>query len=79
MGTFSDSRGTMEKLEPSSTDITTERAHPIMLLIVVALLVVMALAGFVAVVAASPERGASIPRPVRVSDRMTKLRDRIEP
>lgn len=50
-----------------------------MLLIVVALLVVMGLAGLVAAVAAAPERGQSILRPVRVSDRVTRLRDRLEP
>lgn len=49
-----------------------------MLLIVVSLLIVVALAGLVAV-AAAPERGRPIPQPVRLSDRMTKLRNRIQP
>lgn len=50
-----------------------------MLLIVVALLVVMALAGLVAAVAANPEDGSAGPRAIRVSERVSKLRDSIEP
>lgn len=58
---------------------TPESPHPIMLLIVVALLVVMALAGLVAAVAAPIDHGRAQPLAVRVSDRLSKLRDRIEP
>ncbi|MGI8700753.1 MAG: hypothetical protein ACR2JU_06030 [Nocardioidaceae bacterium] len=50
-----------------------------MLLFVAALIVVMALAGLVAAVAASSEHDSAAPRAIRVSDRMSKLRDRIEP
>lgn len=65
--------------DPAQHLVDTGKLAPLMLLIVVALLFVMGLAGLVAAVAAAPERGQSTPRPVRVSDRVTRLRDRLEP
>lgn len=50
-----------------------------MLLIVFAILVVMALAGLVAAVAANPEHGSGGPRAIRVPEQVSKLRNRIEP
>jgi hypothetical protein len=50
-----------------------------MLLIIVALVVVMALAGLVTAFAAYPDRGEPIPHAPRLSDQMNKLRDRIDP
>lgn len=50
-----------------------------MLLIVFALLVVMALAGLVAAVAANSDEGSAHPRAIRVPERVSKLRNRIEP
>ncbi len=50
-----------------------------MFFILVVLMLVMALAGLVTAYAAYPHRGQPIPHAVRLSDRMTKLRDRIEP
>ncbi len=50
-----------------------------MFFIVVALMLVMALAGLVTAFVAYPHRGQPIPHAVRISDRMTRLRDRIEP
>jgi hypothetical protein len=50
-----------------------------MLFILVALLVVMALAGLVAAFVAYPDRGEPIPHAAWLSDQMAKLRDRIEP
>jgi hypothetical protein len=50
-----------------------------MFLIVVALVVVMALAALVATFAAFPDRGQPIPHAPRLSDRMNKIRDRIDP
>jgi hypothetical protein len=50
-----------------------------MLLILVALLVVMALAGLVTVFAAYPERGERIPNAPRLTDQLNKLRDRMHP
>jgi hypothetical protein len=50
-----------------------------MFFIVVALMLVMALAGLVTAYVAYPHRGQPIPHAVRLSERMTKIRDRIEP
>ena len=50
-----------------------------MLLIIVAMVVVMALAGLVAAFVAYPERGEPIPHAAWLSEQMTRLRDRIEP
>lgn len=50
-----------------------------MVFIVVAIVLVMALAGLVAVYVAFPERGEPIPHAAWLSDRMTRLRDRIDP
>jgi hypothetical protein len=47
-----------------------------MLLIIVAMVVVMALAGLVTAFAAYPDRGEPIPHAARLSDRMSRLRDR---
>jgi hypothetical protein len=48
-----------------------------MLLIILALFVVMALAGLVTAFAAYPNRGESIPHAQWLSDTMTKAADRI--
>jgi hypothetical protein len=50
-----------------------------MLLILVALIVVMALAGLVTAFAAFPDRGQQIPHAPRVTHQMNKIRDRIQP
>jgi hypothetical protein len=50
-----------------------------MLFIVLAMLLVMALAGLVAAYVAYPSRGEPIPHAAWLSERMTRLRDRIEP
>jgi len=50
-----------------------------MLLILVAMLVVMALAALVAAYVAYPERGEPIPHAAWLSDKLFKLRDRIDP
>jgi hypothetical protein len=50
-----------------------------MFFIVIAMLLVMALAGLVAAFVAYPDRGEPIPHAAWLSERMTKLRDRIEP
>jgi hypothetical protein len=50
-----------------------------MFFIVVALMLVMALAGLVAAYVAYPDRGEPIPHAAWLSERMTKLRNRIEP
>ena len=50
-----------------------------MFFIVVALMLVMALAGLVTAYVAYPNRGEPIPHAVWLSDRMARLRDRIEP
>jgi len=49
-----------------------------MLLIMVALLLVMTLAGLVAAYVAYPDRGEPIPHAARLSERMKRLRDRNE-
>lgn len=58
---------------------TTESPPPLMVLIVSALLIVMALAGLVAALAATSEHGPGNPRAIRVPDRMSELRRRLEP
>jgi hypothetical protein len=50
-----------------------------MFFIVVAMLLVMALAGLVAAFVAYPDRGQPIPHAAWLSDRMAKLRDRLDP
>jgi hypothetical protein len=50
-----------------------------MFFVLVALMLVMALAGLVTAYVAYPSRGEPIPHAVWLSERMNKLRDRIEP
>ncbi len=50
-----------------------------MLLIVVAMVVVMALAGLVAAVVAYPERGEPIPHAAWLTNQMNKIHHRINP
>ena len=50
-----------------------------MLLIFIAMVLVMALAGLVAAFVAYPDRGQPIPHAAWLSDRMAKLRHHVEP
>ena len=77
---LSSGRGTMEVTAGSLPgSLNWKRSHSLMLLILVALLVVMSLAGLVAAYVAYPERGEPIPHAAWLSDKLSKLHDRIEP
>src|SRR5690349_12960088 len=64
---------------PRTGSLNRKRPHSPMLLILVAMLVVMALAALVAAYVAYPERGEPIPHAAWLSDKLFKLRDRIDP
>ena len=72
-------RGTMETCRVPRPANVDGRDRSLMFFIVVALMLVMALAGLVTAYVAYPHRGQPIPHAVRLSERMTKRRDRNEP